>query len=80
MPGQQARPRRSGPVLPRHSGAGTPRPVPFSHAAWLADHLPTARLHLEQGEGHLSVSVGAIDAMYDELVAIARADTSSRLE
>lgn len=45
--------------------------VPFAHAEWLASHLPTASLHLEQGEGHLSVSVGSIDAMYDDLIAIA---------
>ncbi|MYS24895.1 Pimeloyl-ACP methyl ester carboxylesterase [Streptomyces sp. DvalAA-14] len=43
--------------------------VPFAHGAWLAGRVPGAVAHLEQGEGHLSVSVGAIDRMLDELVA-----------
>ena len=42
--------------------------VPFAHGRWLADHLPGAVVHLEQGEGHLSIGVGAIDRMLDELV------------
>jgi pimeloyl-ACP methyl ester carboxylesterase len=41
--------------------------VPFSHGQWLAAHVPGAVAHLEQGEGHLSMSVGAIDRMLDEL-------------
>ena len=43
--------------------------VPFSHGQWLASHLPAASAHLQQGEGHLSVGLGAIDRMFDELVA-----------
>jgi pimeloyl-ACP methyl ester carboxylesterase len=42
--------------------------VPFSHGQWLASRLHTASVHLEQGEGHLSIGVGAIDRMLDELV------------
>jgi pimeloyl-ACP methyl ester carboxylesterase len=42
--------------------------VPFSHGQWLASHLPGASAHLEAGEGHLSVAVGALDRMLDELV------------
>ena len=42
--------------------------VPFAHGQWLAVHVPGATAHLQQGEGHLSVAVGAIDRMLDELV------------
>ena len=45
--------------------------VPFAHGQWLANRLPTASIHLEDGEGHLSISVGAIGAMYDDILAIA---------
>ncbi|MDP9093256.1 MAG: alpha/beta hydrolase [Actinomycetota bacterium] len=45
--------------------------VPFAHGKWLSEHLAGARVHLEQGEGHLSVAVGALDRMLDELVAVA---------
>jgi pimeloyl-ACP methyl ester carboxylesterase len=43
--------------------------VPFSHGQWLASHLPGASAHLEEGEGHLSVALGALDRMLDELVS-----------
>jgi pimeloyl-ACP methyl ester carboxylesterase len=43
--------------------------VPFAHGQWLASHLPNASVHLEQGEGHLSIGLGALDRMLDELVA-----------
>jgi hypothetical protein len=43
--------------------------VPFSHGQWLASHLPAASAHLQQREGHLSVGLGALDRMLDELVA-----------
>jgi len=43
--------------------------VPFSHGQWLASQLPGASAHLEEGEGHLSVSVGALDRALDELVS-----------
>jgi pimeloyl-ACP methyl ester carboxylesterase len=42
--------------------------VPFSHGQWLASRLPGAAAHLEEGEGHLSVGLGALDRMLDELV------------
>jgi pimeloyl-ACP methyl ester carboxylesterase len=42
--------------------------VPFAHGQWLASQLPGASVHLEQGEGHLSVGLGALDRMLDELV------------
>lgn len=44
--------------------------VPFTHGQWLAKHIPGATTHLEQGEGHLSIAVGKLDTMLDELVAI----------
>jgi pimeloyl-ACP methyl ester carboxylesterase len=43
--------------------------VPFSHGQWLASHLPGVSAHLEEGEGHLSVALGAMDRMLDELVS-----------
>ena len=46
--------------------------VPFAHGQWLASHLPGASVHLEEGEGHVSIGVGAFDRMLDELTAAAR--------
>jgi pimeloyl-ACP methyl ester carboxylesterase len=43
--------------------------VPFAHGEWLAEHIPGVAAHLERGEGHLSIGVGASDRMFDELVA-----------
>jgi len=45
--------------------------VPFAHGQWLAAQLPAAVTHLEEGEGHLSVGLGKLDAMLDELVQAA---------
>ena len=42
--------------------------VPAAHGQWLAAAMPEAVLHLEEDEGHLSVSVGAFPRMLDELV------------
>ena len=42
--------------------------VPFAHGRWLASQLPGASVHLEEGEGHLSVGLGALDRMLDELI------------
>jgi pimeloyl-ACP methyl ester carboxylesterase len=44
--------------------------VPFAHGTWLAGHLPGVVAHLEQGEGHLSIGVGATDRMFDELTTV----------
>jgi pimeloyl-ACP methyl ester carboxylesterase len=43
--------------------------VPFSHGVWLAANVPGVTAHLEEGEGHLSLGVGALDRMLDELVS-----------
>ena len=43
--------------------------VPFSHGQWLSERIPGVVAHLEQGQGHLSIGVGAVDRMLDELVA-----------
>lgn len=42
--------------------------VPYAHGRWLASRIPGATAHLQPGEGHLSVSVGLLDQMLDELV------------
>jgi len=46
--------------------------VPFSHGQWLASQLPGASAHLEEGEGHLSIGLGALDRMLDELATAGR--------
>jgi len=46
--------------------------VPFAHGQWLASQLPGASVHLEEGEGHLSVGIGALGRMLDELVSAGR--------
>lgn len=40
--------------------------VPFHHGEWLAEHVPGAVAHLENGEGHFSIAVGALGRMLDE--------------
>ena len=46
--------------------------VPFAHGRWLSSRLAHATVHLEQGEGHLSIALGAIGPMLDELLEAAR--------
>ena len=42
--------------------------VPFAHGEWLAERIPGVTAHLEQGEGHLSIGLGAMERMFDELL------------
>jgi pimeloyl-ACP methyl ester carboxylesterase len=45
--------------------------VPFTHGQWLAAHIPGARVHLEPGAGHLTMTVTVIDAILDDLLDLA---------
>ena len=35
--------------------------VPFAHGQWLAANIRGARVHLMLGDGHLSMTVSAVD-------------------
>jgi pimeloyl-ACP methyl ester carboxylesterase len=48
------------------------RMVPFDHGKWLAAHVAGARVHLEPGEGHLSLMVHAFDAVVADLLTLRR--------
>jgi pimeloyl-ACP methyl ester carboxylesterase len=43
--------------------------VPYAHGKWLAERIPGVTAHLEPGEGHLSIGIGALDRILDELTA-----------
>jgi pimeloyl-ACP methyl ester carboxylesterase len=43
--------------------------VPFAHGEWLVARIPGVTAHLEQGQGHLSIGLGAMERMFDELLA-----------
>jgi pimeloyl-ACP methyl ester carboxylesterase len=43
--------------------------VPLSHAKWLAAHLPRAEIHLEPGEGHISLFARRIPEVQEWLVS-----------
>jgi pimeloyl-ACP methyl ester carboxylesterase len=43
--------------------------VPFAHGEALASRMAGASVHLEEGEGHLSIGLGGLDRMLDELVS-----------
>jgi pimeloyl-ACP methyl ester carboxylesterase len=45
--------------------------VPFAHGQWLAAHIPGARVHLEPGAGHLTMTVTAIDRILGGLLDLA---------
>jgi len=48
--------------------------LPVDHGRWLASRLPHAKLHLQEGKGHLSV-IRALDYMLDELMGAVREGT-----
>ena len=72
-------------VVVRAAAAGSDRPVspvaiwqgdqdrmvPYPHGEWLATHIPKARAHLLPGEGHLTLTVAAIDRILDDLLDLA---------
>ena len=42
--------------------------VPPSHGQWLAGHVPNVRAHMHPDEGHLSLAIGALVRIVDDLV------------
>lgn len=48
--------------------------APFGHGQWLAKHVPGEWLrgHLVEGEGHISIWLGYMDRMLEELAGIPR--------
>lgn len=45
------------------------RMVPFAHGRWLASNVAGAAVHLQPGEGHLSLMLGRADDIFADLAA-----------
>ncbi|HET7928235.1 MAG TPA: alpha/beta fold hydrolase, partial [Actinomycetota bacterium] len=45
--------------------------VPFAHGEWLVEHIPTARPRLRPEHGHLSLAVGSMGEILDDLLEAA---------
>ena len=48
--------------------------VPFAHGQWLLEHIPGAHSRLHPEHGHLSMAVGMIGEIFDDLRALAKDD------
>ena len=48
--------------------------VPFGHGKWIAEQLPEKYLtkHLQEGHGHISIFMGQVEKMVDELLAVGK--------
>jgi pimeloyl-ACP methyl ester carboxylesterase len=46
--------------------------VPFSHGQWLAEHTASARPHLLDDHGHLSIAVSSFDRVLDDMLDMAK--------
>jgi pimeloyl-ACP methyl ester carboxylesterase len=50
---------------------GQDRMVPYAHGEWLAEHVPVVHAHLLPDDGHLSIAVGRLEEILDELMQLA---------
>jgi len=51
--------------------------VPITHGEWLCAHIPSARAHLYDEHGHLSLALGAFGQILDELLGSVERGPSS---